>query len=75
VVLNVTAEITNKKVKKLENTLSHLATQNHILKEENKGLKEAVYNKQKKRKRGKKLEEEFRAQEGGGALFFSPQTI
>jgi hypothetical protein len=75
VVSETAAEITDKKVKKLQNTLSHLTTQNHILKAQNKGLKQAVYHEQKRRKRGKKLEEEFRAQEGGGAVFFSPQKI
>jgi hypothetical protein len=68
-------EADNKKVKGLNNTLQHLSTQIAVLKAENTGLKAAIYHEKKRRKRGKKLVEEFRAQEGGGGIFFTPQKI
>ena len=63
------------KAQKLSNTLCNITTQNVILKAENQGYKEALYNEKKHRKRGKQLFEELRAQEGGGAVFFSPTKI
>ena len=65
----------NAKLKKLSNTLDYVTTENVLLKAENKGIKQALYNEKKRRKRGKALFEEFRAQEGQGAIFFSPAKI
>ena len=63
------------KLQKLSNTLDYVTTENVLLKAENKGMREALHNEKKRRKRGKALFEEFRAQEGEGALFFSPAKI
>ena len=63
------------KLKKLANTLDHVTTENVLLKAENRGMKQALYNEKKRRRRGKALFEEFRAQEGQGATFFSPAKI
>ncbi|KAK3614228.1 hypothetical protein LTR56_025212 [Elasticomyces elasticus] len=57
-------------VNKLTNTILSIITENAILKAQNSGLKEAIYNEKKRRKRGKQL-----AQEGHGATFFSPIKI
>ena len=46
-----------------------------LLKEGNKRLAAAVDNEQKRRKRGKKLMEEFRARDEGNATFFSPGKV
>ena len=49
------------KLQKLSNTLDYVTTKNVLLKAENKGMREALYNEKKRRKRGKALFEEFRA--------------
>ena len=51
----------NAKLKKLSNTLDYVTTKNVLLKVENKGIKQALYNKKKRRKRSKALFKEFRA--------------
>ena len=62
------------KLQKLSNTLINITTENAILKAKNKGFKNALYNEKKRRKPGKHLFQ-FRAQDGGGATFFSPTKI
>ena len=64
-----------KKLKKLNNTILHIQTENAILKAENYSYRQALFNKKKKRRRGKQLFEELRANDGGGAQFFSPTKI
>ena len=61
--------------KLLEDTILHLTTQIELLQFENDGLREAVINEKKKRKRGKALFEELRVENGSQATFFSPMKI
>lgn len=67
--------IHDKKVKKLNNTILNLTTEIALLKSQNNGYKQALLDEKKKRKRGKGLFEEVRAQDGRGATFFSPRKI
>lgn len=46
-----------------------------LLKEGNKRLATALHNEHKRRKRGKKLMEEFRAKDEGNATFFNPHKV
>jgi hypothetical protein len=64
-----------KKVNMLENLLLRLQAQNSILRSENEGLRRAITHEKKRRKRGKHVFEELRAQDGHGATWFSPQKI
>jgi hypothetical protein len=50
---------------------AELTLQRHI----NEGLEVALLNKKKRRKRGKNVFEELRADDGSGATFFSPNKI
>jgi hypothetical protein len=59
----------------LGDTLLHLTTQIELLQIENDGLRQAIINEKKKRKRGKTLMEEFRAESESQATFFSPTKI
>ena len=73
--VEVAQDLDNKMAQKISNTVSSLATQNQLLKAENQGFKRALLNKKKKRKRGKNLFEEFRAQKGNRAIFFSSTKV
>ena len=59
----------------MENTIISLQTRNTFLEQEVTGYKASIFHEQKRRKRGKKLIEEFRAEEGHAALFMSPSKI
>jgi hypothetical protein len=61
----------DKKVRKLNDTLMALSTENILLKLRCKGLEKAIMKKQKKGNRGKALMSELRAPEDGGAVFYS----
>jgi hypothetical protein len=74
-VLEVANEQRSKKLRKLENTILHLQSTVAILTRENKDLKDTIKHEKKRRKRGKALTEQFRANEGEGAMFFSPAKI
>ncbi|HEV7738417.1 MAG TPA: hypothetical protein VGO47_13725 [Chlamydiales bacterium] len=52
-----------------------ITTDNALLKARVQGLEQALYNEKKRRKRGQALFEELRANDGQGAMFFSPQKI
>ncbi|KXL43170.1 hypothetical protein M433DRAFT_1376 [Acidomyces richmondensis BFW] len=65
----------NTKLNKLQNTIVHITTENQLLKAQNYGLKEALINEKKLRKRSKALFEELRTADGQGATFFSPLKI
>ena len=54
---------------KMNKTITTLTTQNILLKAENEGLRQTIYTEKKRRKRGKGLFEELRAQDGQGGLF------
>ena len=71
------ADATNQvQLRKLRGSLINITTENAILKAENSGFKQALFNEKKRRKRGKKVFKEFRAQENAGrAMFFSPTKI
>jgi hypothetical protein len=71
----VTHEAEAKKVNKMEHTILTLTTQNTLLKTENEGLKQTIYAEKKRRKRGKGLFEQLRAQDGQGGLFMSPNKV
>lgn len=66
---------TANKVNKLTTTFLDVTTQLALLQQENLGLHNALYQEKKKRKRNKTLVEQFRAEEGGGAVFYSPMKI
>lgn len=68
-------QLTHSKEKKLTNTILHITTQNALLKAQNQGFRQALYNEKKRRKRGKHLFEDLRAIDGHGATFFSPNKI
>ena len=74
-VLIVANEVNSKYQRKLENTVLSLHSDKVFLQREVAGLKATIFHEQKRRKRGKKLIEEFRAEEGQGALFISPSKI
>ena len=74
-VLIVANEVNSKYQRKLENTVLSLYSDKVFLQREVAGLKATIFYEQKRRKRGKKLIEEFRAEEGQGALFISPSKI
>jgi hypothetical protein len=68
--------IHDKRVQKLNNTILSLTTEIALLKSQNNGYKQAIFDeKKKKRKRGRGLFEEVRAQDGQGATFFSSRKI
>jgi hypothetical protein len=67
--------IHDKKVQKLNNTILSLTTEVSLLKSQNNGYKQALFDEKKKRKRGRGLFEEVRAKDGQGATFFSPRKI
>jgi hypothetical protein len=71
----VTNEVESKKVDKLDNTLMSLTTQVFILNRDLKGLKLAHNQEKGRRKRGKNIFEQLRAQDGQGGLFWSPQKV
>ena len=75
IVRNAVEQSDKRRAQKIASSIVDITTQNTLLKIENRGFKEALYHEQKRRKRGKQLFEEFRAQEGGGAIFFSPNKI
>ena len=59
----------------MENTIISLQTRNTFLEQEVTGYKALIFHEQKRRKRSKKLIEEFRAEEGHTALFMLPSKI
>lgn len=61
-------------IRKLSNTIEHLAAQNSILNAENTGLRRAVFIEKKKRVRAKPLLDSLRDIESG-ALFASPSKV
>ena len=63
------------KVNKLTNTFLDVTAQVHLLQQENRSLVNALYQEKKKRKRNKGLFEQFRANQGNGAIFFSPAKV
>ena len=72
---HVSEQADKKKLLTLSNTLIDITTQNALLKAENNNFKDALVHEKKRRKRGKQLFEELRAQQGGSAVFFSPNKI
>ena len=69
------SEQDERQVQKLTNTILAITTENAILKAQNTGYVAALNNEKQRRKRGKHLFKEFRAQDGQGATFFSPAKI
>lgn len=61
------------RVNKLNATLLKLSTEVSILRAENTGFKIALTNEKKKRKRGRTLIEEVRAEGGQGGMWWSPK--
>jgi hypothetical protein len=65
----------NSKAQKLSNTVTALATQNQLLKNENRGLKNALLHEKKHRSKGRTLLFNLPTENEGGAIFFSPGKI
>jgi hypothetical protein len=61
--------------KKLSLSLHHISVQNELLKHENKSLREALYLKQKEKKKIKALDLQQRQEYHGGAVFWSPCKV
>jgi hypothetical protein len=57
------------------NTVLTLATELKLQTSVNQGLEAALLNRKKRRKRGKNVFEELRAEDGTSATFFSPTKI
>lgn len=62
-------------VDKLGNACLTFATELILAREREQGFVETIHSQQKKRKRGRPFTEDIRAEEGLGALFFSPSKI
>jgi hypothetical protein len=62
-------------VNKLGNTCLTFATELILAREREQGYIETIESQKKKRKRGRAFTEDLRAEEGLGALFFSPSKI
>jgi hypothetical protein len=52
-----------------------LAIENKILRQENEGLRDAIFKEKRKRKRGKALNFHEKGEQAGQALFFSPAKV
>ena len=68
-------KLDSKEQRKLENTILHLQNKVTWLQRKNKDLQASANHKKKKHKRKKKVIEQFRAEEGNGAVFLSPSKI
>jgi hypothetical protein len=66
---------TEKTIRKLGGACLTFASRLRLAEEREKGFIEALNNNKKKRKRGQPFTEDLRAEEGLGALFFSPSKI
>lgn len=66
---------TEKTIRKLGGACLTFASRLELAEEREKGFIEALNNNKKKIKRGKSFTEDLRAEEGLGALFFSPSKI
>ncbi|KAK5006208.1 hypothetical protein LTR28_006768, partial [Elasticomyces elasticus] len=70
------AAVTQKTTERLGDAVIGLLSARLALSElREKGYIEALNNEKKKRKRSKLFTEEFRAEEGSGAIFFSPSKV
>jgi hypothetical protein len=65
----------DKKIRKLNNTLMALFTENILFKLRCKGLKKVLIKKEKKGNRGKTLMSELRASEDDDTVFYSPSKV
>ncbi|KAI2476007.1 hypothetical protein Ptr902_12646 [Pyrenophora tritici-repentis] len=67
--------ITNYEARKLRSSVHHLSVQNELLKDKNEGLKEALQQRKKHRKKGKALDLQQRQEYHGGSVFWSPRKL
>jgi regulator of replication initiation timing len=65
----------NNKAAILVRAREKLASENKILRIENEGLRETIFEKKRKKKRGKTLNFHEKGEQTGQALFFSPAKI
>ena len=68
-------DLQDSNTKKLSRTIHTISVKNTLLEHENKQLKEALVNEQKRRQRGKALLLEAPPEYNGGAVFWSPQKV
>lgn len=68
-------DINDRRLKQLSNTFHLLSVRNLLLTNEVLGLRKALKNEKKKRKRGKPLLLEQPADYHGGAIFYSPSKV
>jgi hypothetical protein len=61
--------------KKLSRTVHSIAVQKQLLQHENEGLRAALNNEKRRRKRGKPLPFDQINEGGGGAVFWSPSSV
>jgi hypothetical protein len=69
------ADRDQRKVSKLNQTIHRLSIRAVLAEHENVGLKEALINEKKRRKRGKALPLEAEEEYHGGAVFWSPRKV
>ncbi|KAI1665809.1 hypothetical protein Ptr902_10254 [Pyrenophora tritici-repentis] len=72
------AAVTNRDTaasKKLSHTLHHFQVRNELVEYENKGLREALVDKKKHKKKGKVLPLQTNEEYWGGAAFYSPRKF
>jgi hypothetical protein len=74
-VSDVVGDVFSKETYKLVQYYYRIHAENDLLKAQIKGLREAVYITKRRRKRGKPLFIELRAQDENKAVFFSPAKI
>jgi hypothetical protein len=69
------ASVRDLKARQLYATIEHIKTQNEILRSENKGLKTALIEEKRKRKRQKPLKSYLREEDNQAAIIFSPNKV
>lgn len=74
-VLNVAKKQESKKIRKLQNTCSKLQNTVTLQAKRIQDLEASIQHEKKRRKRGKALFKQLRADDGYGAMFFSPAKI
>jgi hypothetical protein len=70
--LRVAVDRPSSEAKEVSTLLYHMAVQNELLNDENKGLHDALNTKKKQNKKGKALDLQQHEEYYGGAVFWSP---
>ena len=65
----------DRETRKLRSAVHHISIQNQLLKEENKGLRDALVTKKRRSKRGRPLPLDGSDSDHAGAMFWSPHSV